>query len=300
MHEPAAWTLVATLACLVLQPTSAFAQTPPVAQTDAQDSWLGRVDLFAGLEGSKQPQDLGINASMGPRFSANIGAPVVRRVGFGMQAGVAINASDAAVHVLDQIDGTSRRTQVFATLGIFQRSDSFSWAFGYDALRQFYYDDVTLGQWRGEISAAAGESDQIGVWFTAASRGERASIGETALRLDPISQVSAMFRHVWPSGARTAVWAGIAEGHYNIVLLFPGNSRDRRSLVYGADIYMPLNEWLAITGATNLMTPTATGTVDAFMGITLTLGGGRRPKAPFVPMLGVANNTSFAVDLSRR
>ena len=42
--------------------------------------------------------------------------------------GLGFNATDAAVHVPDQIEGTSNRTQTYITAGIFQRaSDRFSW-----------------------------------------------------------------------------------------------------------------------------------------------------------------------------
>ncbi len=281
---------------LTLAPQLSSAQTT----TATPDSWLDRVDVFVGLDGSKQPQDLGINANMGPRFSVNLGAPVVRGAGLGVQFGTAINLSDAAVHVLDQVDGTSRRTQVFTTLGLFQRAGRISWAVGFDALRQHYYDDEWMGQFRGEFGTALGANDQVGVWFTAPSRHADAAVGTTALRLEPIAQVNAIARHSWPSGARTGVWVGVAQGHHNVVLVFPDNSRDEHVVVYGAEVSMPLNERWTVTGATNLITPTATGTVDAFMGVTFNLGKGRARAQRFTPMLDVANNTAFSVDLSRR
>ncbi|MEQ1760604.1 MAG: DUF6666 family protein [Vicinamibacterales bacterium] len=290
---------VLTLLFLALTQPS-FAQSAPASAQPAVESWRDRTDLFIGLDGSKQPQDLGINANMGPRFAVNLGAPVVRGAGLGVQFGAALNLSDAAVHVLDQVDGTSRRTQVFTTLGVFQRAGRISWGVGYDALRQYYFDDKWMGQWRGEITTALGVNDQVGVWFTVPARRADAAVGETALRLAPIGQVNGMFRHQWPSGARTGLWVGLAEGHHNVVLVFPDNTRDEHVLVYGAEVSMPLNERWSITGATNLMTPTATGTVDAFMGVTFNFGKGRTRPVAFAPVLGVANNTAFSVDLSRQ
>ncbi len=91
-----------------------------------------------GLDGSKQPQDLGINANMGVRFAANLGVPVVKSKNFGAQLGVGVNLSDAAVHVLDQIEGTSRRTQTFVTAAFFQQATTkLSWVLGYDYLHEF-------------------------------------------------------------------------------------------------------------------------------------------------------------------
>ncbi len=304
---PTAFTTALALALMLsaLAATPAFAQSSAPASAASSEGWRDRIDVFVGLDGSKQPQDLGINANMGPRFAANIATPLVRAAGLGIQFGTSVNLSDAAVHVLDQVEGTSRRTQVFTTVGVFQRTGRLSWSLGYDALRQFYYDDVWLGQWRGEVNVAMSDRDQIGVWFTAPASGSDAAVGDvsaggTALRLDPIGQASVVARHTWATGARTGVWVGVARGHHNVVLVFPDNSRSRNVLVCGAELLMPLNDRWAITGATNLITPTATGTVDAFMGVTVNLGRRGTGTARFGPMLGVANNTSFAVDLERR
>ena len=57
---------------------------------------------------------------MGARFSANLGLPISDRLNLGAQVGAGVNLSDAAVHVLDQIEGTSNRTQTFFTAGLFQ------------------------------------------------------------------------------------------------------------------------------------------------------------------------------------
>jgi len=292
-------TLLVCLTSLLLAPPRALAQAAgPV--TGSAESWRDRIDLFVGLEGSKQPQDLGINANMGPRLAVNVGAPLVGTAGLGVQAGVAVNLSDAAVHVLDQVEGTSRRTQTFTSIALFQQTQRYRWALGYDVQHQQYYDEVWFAQWRGEATVAITGRDDIGVWFTAPARGSDATVGTTPLRLDPIGQVNAVARHTWASGATTGVWLGVARGHHNVVLVFPDNSRDRNVVVYGADLMMPLNERWAITGATNLITPTATGTVDAFMGVTVNLGRGPRRRARLAPGMSVANNTSFAVDLARR
>jgi hypothetical protein len=58
-----------------------------------------------------------------------------------------------------------------------------------------------------------------------------------------------------------------APGHDDVVWVLPANPRDRHVLVYGAELRMPLSERFAITGAANFLTPTATGTVDAFLGV---------------------------------
>jgi hypothetical protein len=59
--------------------SQAFAQSAGASPAAAQQSAIGapqpsifeNLSLFAGLDGSKQPQDLGINANMGLRLAAN-------------------------------------------------------------------------------------------------------------------------------------------------------------------------------------------------------------------------------------
>jgi hypothetical protein len=70
--------------------------------------------------------------------------------------------------------------------------------------------------------------------------------------------------------------------------------------VYGSELALPLSPRLEITGAANFITPTATGTVDAFLGVTFYPGkGGTAARGSFAPLLGVANNPHFAVNLQR-
>jgi hypothetical protein len=110
---------------------------------------------------------LGINANMGIRLSANWGFPVAEAAKLGAQIGVGFNASDAAVHVLDQVEGTSRRTQTFVTAGLFQRPTArFSWGLVYDGLFEHYYDDFQLGQVRGQVGFGMTSDDEVGAWFT--------------------------------------------------------------------------------------------------------------------------------------
>ena len=74
-----------------------------------------------------------------------------------------------------------------------------------------------------------------------------------------------------------------------------------RTMLFGAEIHVPLNDWMAIYGSANFITPAATGTVDAFLGVTFYPGGGARQmhRHRFAPLLPVAGNPSFAVDSQR-
>jgi len=113
--------------------------------------------------------------------------------------------------------------------------------------------------------------------------------------------VNAYSRRTWASGARTSLWAGVANGHQNVVWVLPDNSRDTHVFVYGSELALPLSPRFEITGAANFITPTSTGTVDAFLGITFYpgRGGSRGARGTFAPLMSVANNPSFAVNLRR-
>jgi len=88
------------------------------------DNCFDNLSLFLGLEGSKQPQDFGVNAHFGGRSSVNWGVPLWRDWGLGLQLGTSLNATANAVQVVERVEGTTGRTQSFSTLGIFQRFES--------------------------------------------------------------------------------------------------------------------------------------------------------------------------------
>jgi hypothetical protein len=299
--------LAALLTVAPLVPGRAVAQTAAPANTAAAATsavtahpFFENLELFAGLDGSKQPQDLGINANMGVRLAANVGVPILERAHLGAQFGAAVNFSDAAVHVLDQIEGTSRRTQTFVTFAVFERpTDRLSWALGYDYLHEHYYDTFNLGQVRAQAGYQITPTNEVGSWFTKAIHGQDGVMGTTAVRLDAISQANGYIRHTWPTSARTMVWAGVASHHSDVVWVLPDNSRDKNVVVYGAQLELPLSDRLSVTGSGNFLTPAATGTVDAYLGVTYFTGRSSTKRGPFAPPMMLGNNPEFPVDLRR-
>jgi hypothetical protein len=291
-----------TLALIVASLASARTAGAQTSGSGVSDSVFDNLSLFAGLDGSKQPQDLGINANMGVRFSANVGIPLVPDRGFGVQIGLGFNASDAAVHVLDQVEGTSSRTQTYITAGIFQRqSDRFNWGLVFDDLIERYYDNFQVSQLRGQVGVGVMGDNEVGAWFTKRLQGDDGVVAGTPVFVDPISQVNFFTRHTWASAAQTMVWVGVARGHHNVVFVFPDNSEDKNVVVYGAQLYFPLSEKFAVTGSANLVTPTATGTVDAYLGVAFYPGRGamRASRNTFAPVLPVGNNPEMSINLHR-
>lgn len=260
------------------------------------------LSVFGGLDGSKQPQDLGVNANMGGRVAFNWGIPVYDEWGLGIQVGLGYNFSADAVQVLNRIGANNGRTQLYNTVGVFQRTDwGFNWSFGHDYLWEKYYDDFALGQWRGRAGYQITPNDEIGAWGTIRDFGDSGYAAGTKVNLQPIQQASAFWQHLWPSGAWTSLWVGGAVEHGRFVLVLPDYPAIKPAFVYGAALQMPLNNYLAIYGEANFITPASSGTVDAFLGFSYYPGGGvcNPLRKRYAPLMGTASNTTFAVDIPR-
>lgn len=260
------------------------------------------LSLFFGLDGSKGPEDLGINANFGYRGAINWGVPLWERHGLGVQVGTALNVADNAVRVLRSVDGTRDRLQSFTTVGVFQRTDfGLNWGIGYDFLAEDYYKSLVLGQWRGQIGHSIGSNDEVGVWATVRNFGDSATVARQSFNLKPITQGNLYWRHVWGNETSTRFWVGLAEEHGRFLLGTPGNSAVHHPVVFGADLYVPLTDRLALFGEANFITPNDTGTVTATMGIAFFPGGRAKTASRnrFAPLLPVANNSTFGVDLQR-
>lgn len=280
----------------------------PESQLDARawspnsNSLFDGLSVFGGLDGSKQPQDLGVNANMGGRVAFNWGIPLVKEWGLGFQVGVGYNFSADAVQVLNRVGANNGRTQLYNTLGIFQRTDwGLNWSFAHDYLSEQYYDDFLLGQWRGRVGYQVTGTDEFGVWGTIRDFGDSGTVLGLPVNVQPIQQVNFFWQHLWSSCAWTSVWAGVAQEHSRFVLVLPDLPGYRNAFVYGASLQMPLNDYFAIYGEANFITPASSGTVDAYLGISFYPGGGARNSLQkrYSPLLQTASNTSFAVDLPR-
>jgi hypothetical protein len=255
--------------------------------------------LFVGLDGSKGPEDLGVNADFGGRAAVNWSYPVLEKYGLGAQVGSAFNYANNAERILRSIDGTRERTQSFSTAGLFQRTHfGLNWGVVFDFLYEDYYQRLEFGQVRGQIGYACG-CGEVGVWGTVRTFGDTAVVDGQRFELRPIMQGNLFWKHTWRDEINTRAWIGVAEEHGRFVLLAPGNSPVHHPLVFGADLYVPLSDYLALFGEANFTTPNDTGTISATLGIAFYPGGTAKGVARnrFAPMLAPANNQSFALDL---
>lgn len=272
---------------------------------------LDTLMLFFGLEGSKQPQDFGANAHFGGRLSANIGLPLSRELGLGVQIGTAINYTDNAVQVFERVLEAKARSQSFTTFGLFQRHDSgIVWALAWDHLYQSYYHKNHLNQIRGQFGYQFSETNELGLRFAASHDSDRAVFNVFGavpfpVMLEPLSQGSVYWRHIWESQAETTFWVGVAESHgqrnvaFEAAFGLPPQQPSGHDVLFGAEIHVPLNDHWALFGQGNFVTPAYTGTVDSYLGFAFYPGGGARRARhkKFAPVLPVANSSSMTIDL---
>jgi len=289
-------------------PPRSAAPTLPALIAPAGTRWtdsrlFDNLSVFAGLDGSKQPQDFGVNAVFGGRFDVNWGLPILPERGVGLQVGTSINASENAVGVFQRIQGTRHRLQNFTTVGLYQRTDwGLDLGVGYDLLYEQYFDRFHLGQWRGKVGYALDDRNEIGGRLMLRSYGANGRFGAVPVTLNPIDMGTLFFRHTWASGASTGFWAGLADRHTQTNIALGDAAPIAHPFVYGADVEAPLTDHLVLFGQANFITPPQTGTVDAFLGITYyPASRSRRERSKRLrPVMPVANNPTFAVDLGRR
>ncbi len=268
--------------------------------SDSTSGWLRSLTFFGGIDGSKQPQDFGVNANLGLQGNVNSSFALDEESGLGLQLGAGVVGTQNAVRVYELLGQATDRIQGYTTVGLFQRSDSgFLWALVHDFMVEESYDQFLLSQWRGRVGLDVDESNQFGVSAQLRGIDDSGSFGGGPVSLRTINQGSFYWRHIWESETQTAFWLGLADGHgENNAVTGPAPAQSTVPL-FGADFLAPLNDHFALYGETNLIMPADTGTVDAFLGIQWFPGGGARlaRRGRFDPVLSVAAPTSFSVDL---
>lgn len=270
-----------------------------------QPTTRGMFDEFSAMlamDGSKQPQDLGVNANAGLQASMNWGLPLLLEHDLGLQVGTNLTATQNAVRVYEMLGESTSRTQSFTTVGAFRRFDNGIAVGGvYDFLYEDSYDQFFLGQWRMRASYAILEQDEIGLTAQLRSNSDSGFFNATPVTLRSINQSSTYWRRFWSTGAQTTAWLGLADRHSEDNIVTGPASAKNDSFLYGADIFFPLTRSLAIYGETNMILPYDTGTVDAFLGVQWFPGNrafsARRGK--FSPLLPTASPVSFSTDWSR-
>jgi hypothetical protein len=264
--------------------------------------WFDNLTLFAGFDGARNPDDLGINANVGGRLAMQTAFPLIEQNGLAMQIGTAIDYHNTATRFQRLNGGPHERTQSFTTIGIFQRADSdIVWGVAYDFLHSHAYANLDVGQWRGLAGYRLNPDNEMGIWATYHDRGDAATFAGERFGLRAINQANLYWRHFWENEAMTRVWVGLADQHGRAILGRTGDTPAYNTFVYGAEFLVPLNAFVSIYAEANLITPLDSGGVNAFVGVAFYPGGQGKsaPRNRFAPLLPLANNANFALDAVR-
>jgi len=270
------------------------------AQETTRPVWQENLTLFAGLDGSKQPQDFGVNANLGPRFAMDTGIPLMEEYGLGLHIGTSLVMAENAVRVYELVGEDEDRLQNFNTIGLYQRLDNgFSWAVAYDVLIQSSFDSFVLSQWRFRTAYQIAPQTEVGFTLNIASLDDDGTFGAAPVTLTPINMGTFFVRQFWQSGTQTTLWVGMGEGHGEDNPVTGRSAPADDHHIIGDDLLAQLKNQLALYGETNLTLPADTGSVDAFLGIQWYPWGNsyKARRGSMSPVLPMAGSPSFTVDL---
>ena len=256
-----------------------------------------------GVDGFKGPVDLFVpNGNFGVDFGFNLGVPLARQIGLGVQVGMSEVLSDFQGTVQDEDFSTPTsqiRRETFTTLGLYQRipinCKVFSWGFTHDWLRDDYYSPLKFAQWRVKLAVEFNPWNEVGIWAAMPDHGDSAFIASSAgaqpVEFDyrSMAQGNLYWRHTFCNDASITARAGIAQE--------PGGA------ILGAEARLPLTERLSMVGNFTYIAPRSggvNGQLDELWniscGIELVPGGVRHcPKYQFSPLMPVADNGTMAV-----
>lgn len=207
------------------------------------------IELFAGTQSFSGPLNRGETGSFGFHYGVNWGLPVpcMPNQPFGFQVGYrGVSANYSGASFTDD-----SRSQTFLTGGLFRRVDwGLQGGIVLDMLSdQWYYNDLTLTQLRGELSWVFPACHELGFLFTAGTKTSSATsshlINGRRLSLVEDYEATDLF-----AGFYRRRFEAVGNGYGRVFAGFTGNSGG----LVGADFSLPLTEsWELRTGFTYLI-----------------------------------------------
>jgi hypothetical protein len=132
---------------------------------------IDHLSIFGGIVGFTNESSRGESASFGFQEGVNFGTfgrNIILPATWGAQIGF------RAVHgnLSGSSFSTSQRNQIFLTTGVYRQADcGLQGGLVFDYLNDdWYYDDLGLGQVRGELSMAISDRNSYGFWFASSIR----------------------------------------------------------------------------------------------------------------------------------
>ncbi|MGC4006893.1 MAG: hypothetical protein QM811_28720 [Pirellulales bacterium] len=247
--------------------------------------WDRDLTIYGGVQGYKSPLDG--TSNFGFHEGVNWGGTFWHAAGIGMQFG-----GTAMQTTVDESTATvTDRQQYFLTAGFFRRQmGECGWQYGvvYDHLFDNYYDDVSLGQIRGELSFVV-RGHELGFLFAKNVRDFTPDVPRHPVVTDytTIDQYSLFYRQRMFGQGEGRLWGGVTDDSQGI---------------FGGDFRAPLNDGLALQAGFNYISAgDATNGVDANegwnVGLSLVFYPGMSSTAAgrsmYRPLFNVADNGSM-------
>ena len=279
------------------------------------DPWCLRDSMygFFAFDGWKDQADYLDGNNFGFRTGVNAGIPLLRSRGIGAQIGASVGLYELSGR--EQGATTTVENQTIFTVGAFKRSDycageRFSWAIAYDHRFNDAYgvsggDSLSLGQYRGLIGYALNPCDEIGFWMTQTNGDDdplpatTAGIGLIGVShwSEPVQQYNFFWRRYWECGGETMLYMGAVE--------------DPGEFVVGLDAQVPLSRRLSLFCGANYIKPSVDAGSPNYteeiwnVSAGLMFFPGRCAQSccgpdRWTPLLPVANNGTFALDVDTR
>lgn len=248
----------------------------------------GHFAVFGGVQGFKNGGNLGRDGSFGFQEGLNIGLPLPFFPGSGLGYQVGFRALQSN---LSSASFTfEQRNQTFFTTGIFRRVPcGIQGAVVFDMLKDEWYDDLNLGQVRGEVSWKLPCQHEWGYMFAGGDSGDSTQnpiINGRVDRWTPVDYGAFFYRRrlSWCPGGVARYWAGF--------------SGDDDGLL-GAEAYLPMNRRWALNTSFTYLIPESPNddlgnqneTWNLSMALVWSWNG--HCEYQFRPLLDVADNGSF-------
>jgi hypothetical protein len=257
-------------------------------------AFFENLSFFTGKQGFKGPVDLGVNGDFGFHGGGNWGMPLIDAYGVGFQIG--------GNYLISDFDGrsgplTHRRTQFFATSGLFHRVSGdrgFEGGAVVDYLRDDFYIQMDLVQIRAEASYFY-HGHEIGFWGaihqnTSTHVGETSVTGEQEFSYQGNDQCNLFYRYEFCTGSYCRTWMGMS-GH--------GDG------IFGSDATVHLSQTCGLLATYNYLLPRndegVPNNVKESWNLTISVvwypGYKRRDSwlNPYRPLFYVADNGWFLV-----
>lgn len=248
----------------------------------------GHFSLFGGVQGYKGGGNLGRDGSFGFHEGVNIGLPLPLFPGTGLGCQVGFRALQS--NLSSSSFTFEQRNQTFFTTGVFRRVPyGLQGGIVFDMMKDEWYDDLNLGQIRGEFGWKLPCQHEWGYYFGAGDSGDSTDSPLIVGRIDrwtPVDFHSFYYR-------RRLTWCPGGTARF-----YTGFSSDQDGLI-AAESYMPFNRRWALNTSFAYLIPDESNADNGNsneswnLSIALVWSWNGHCEYQYRPLFDVADNGSF-------